>query len=40
MARGFESKAVADQQEAAQDAPPPRDESFPDPALIAKKRRL
>jgi len=40
MARGFESKAVADQQEAAQDAPPPRDESLPDPALIAKKRRL
>jgi hypothetical protein len=40
MARGFESKAVADQQESAHEAAPPRDESLPDPALIAKKRRL
>ncbi len=40
MARGFESKAVADQQEAAQGATPQRDESLPDPALLAKKRRL
>jgi hypothetical protein len=40
MARGFESKAVADQQEAAQGTPPPRDESLPAPAELAKKRRL
>ena len=41
MARGFESKAVADQQEAAQ-APPPlsHDEAAPDPLLLARRRRL
>ena len=40
MARGFESKAVADQQESAQDGASPRDEAVPDPALLAKRRRL
>jgi hypothetical protein len=40
MARGFESKAVADQQESAQSPSPPRDDSSPDPAVLAKKRRL
>jgi hypothetical protein len=41
MARGFDSKAVADQQESAQaPAPPAREDAPPDPALLAKKRRL
>jgi hypothetical protein len=40
MARGFESKSVADQQENAQAQPPARDDVPPDPALLAKKRRL
>jgi len=40
MARGFESKSVADQQESAQAQPPARDDAPPDPALLAKKRRL
>ncbi len=40
MARGFESKSVADQQETAQAQPPARDDAPPDPALLAKKRRL
>ena len=40
MARGFESKSVADQQETAQAQPPPRDDAPPDPALLARKRRL
>jgi hypothetical protein len=41
MARGFESKAVADQQESAQRAAPVRDEEqVPDPALLARRRRL
>ena len=40
MARGFESKSVADQQESASAQTPPRDDAAPDPALIAKKRRL
>ena len=40
MARGFESKSVADQQESAQAAAPARDEPSPDPARLAKKRRL
>jgi hypothetical protein len=40
MARGFESKAVADQQESASAPAPPRDDIGPDPAAIAKKRRL
>jgi hypothetical protein len=40
MARGFESKSVADQQEAAQEAgPAPRRETG-DPALVLKRRRL
>jgi hypothetical protein len=40
MARGFESKSVADQQETAQGSPPARDDAAPDPALLARKRRL
>jgi len=40
MARGFESKSVADQQETAQAQPAPRDGGTPAPALLAKKRRL
>jgi hypothetical protein len=42
MARGFESKAVADQQESAQYTPPPADEDGPglDPQLLAQRRRL
>ena len=40
MARGFESKAVADQQESAQATPPPREDAPPDAALLAKRRRL
>jgi hypothetical protein len=39
MARGFESKAVADQQESAQ-APPPREDAVPDTAQLARRRRL
>ena len=39
MARGFESKSVADQQEAAQAERPTRDDA-PDPAVLARKRRL
>ncbi len=38
MARGFESKAVADQQESAQAAP--REGAAPDTALLARRRRL
>jgi hypothetical protein len=38
MARGFESKAVADQQESAQAAP--REGAVPDTALLARRRRL
>jgi hypothetical protein len=40
MARGFESKAVADQQESAQDPQPQRDDEHPDSALLARRRRL
>ncbi len=40
MARGFESKAVADQQEAMQIAVGAPDRQEPDPALLVKKRRL
>jgi len=40
MARGFESKAVADQQESAQAPPPPREEALPDTVLLARRRRL
>jgi hypothetical protein len=40
MARGFESKSVADQQESAREQTPARDDSAPDPAALARKRRL
>ncbi len=41
MARGFESKAVADQQESAgQPLPDPREREAPDPARLAQRRRL
>ena len=40
MARGFESKSVADQQESAQAQPPARDDSANDPALLTRRRRL
>jgi hypothetical protein len=40
MARGFESKSVADQQESASASPPAREGAPPDPAVLAKKRRL
>jgi hypothetical protein len=42
MARGFESKAVADQQDSAQQPGPLRDddEQHPDTALLARRRRL
>jgi len=40
MARGFESKAVADQQEAAQAPPLSHDDPVPDPLLLARRRRL
>ena len=40
MARGFESKSVADQQESASDKAPGRDDVAPDPALVSRKRLL
>jgi len=40
MARGFESKAVADQQESAQAFAPSPDDASPDTVLLAKRRRL
>ena len=40
MARGFESKSVADQQESAAAPTPSRDDAAPDAALVSKKRRL
>jgi len=40
MARGFESKSVADQQESAQAEPFHAALDRPDPALQQKKRRL
>jgi hypothetical protein len=40
MARGFESKAVADQQESAQARPERRQDGTADPALLTKLRRL
>ena len=40
MARGFESKAVADQQESAQALPPPREGELPDTTQLARRRRL
>ncbi len=39
MARGFESKSVADQQESAQADPPSR-EKVADPARLARKKQL
>lgn len=39
MARGFESKSVADQQEAAQ-APPRSRDGAPDPAALARRKQL
>lgn len=40
MARGFESKSVADQQENAQARVHHRDVEHADPAVLQKKRRL
>jgi hypothetical protein len=41
MARGFESKSVADQQESAAQAPPRgRGQALLDPARLARKRGL
>lgn len=41
MARGFESKSVADQQESAQAEPPPADkDKAADPALLARRKQL
>lgn len=40
MARGFESKAVADQQESTPARPFRREDEVPDPALLARRRRL
>jgi hypothetical protein len=40
MARGFESKSVADQQEQAASAPPSRANAEASPAQIAHRRRL
>jgi hypothetical protein len=40
MARGFESKSVADQQESALEARRPRPEPAADPARAARKRQL
>jgi hypothetical protein len=40
MARGFESKSVADQQAEAEDRRAPREDAPPDPALAPRRRRL
>ena len=40
MARGFESKSVADQQESALESPRPAREGNLDPEVLQKKRRL
>jgi len=40
MARGFESKAVADQQASAREPTPSRQDEAPDAALLARRRRL
>jgi len=40
MARGFESKSVADQQESARDSRAPMSDTAADPALLQKRRRL
>ena len=39
MARGFESKSVADQQESAQAEPPSRDKAI-DPVRLARRKQL
>ncbi len=40
MARGFESKAVADQQDAAQAEPASREAELRDPARLARLKQL
>jgi hypothetical protein len=40
MARGFESKAVTDQQESALLVPSAREDAPAEPTLIARRRRL
>jgi hypothetical protein len=40
MARGFESKSVADQQEEAQNRNPQRDGGGGDPTKLPKRRKL
>lgn len=41
MARGFDSKSVADQQASAQESDKPHDEQADaDPAVVLKRRRL
>jgi len=40
VARGFESKAVADQQESAQAPAPAREPKPSDPAQLARRRKL
>jgi hypothetical protein len=40
MARGFESKSVADQQESARAPRASRDDGSRDPVLLARRRRL
>jgi hypothetical protein len=40
MARGFESKSVADQQAEAEDRRRPREDAPPDPATALRRRRL
>ena len=39
MARGFESKSVADQQESAQAEPPSREKTI-DPVRLARRKQL
>lgn len=40
MARGFESKSVADQQAEAEDRRAPREGALTDPTLAPRRRRL
>lgn len=40
MARGFESKSVADQQAEAENKRPARSDASPDPALAPRRRNL
>jgi hypothetical protein len=40
MARGFESKAVTDQQESAQQPARAHDDPVPDPLQLARRRKL